>query len=137
MAKIELTIDEIVDLYTRYFEAEKIPVRNLVAVDSKTVRGEIKVPSLSLDFPVTLAFDSYMKPNILFKIVSRSSLVNKLLPIVSRFVERYQNNIVALKMPYIIIDTETAMKKIAELIQVLDVQHDGEKFIVEIGVRNV
>ncbi|MGC9513209.1 MAG: hypothetical protein ACP5D8_06195 [Fidelibacterota bacterium] len=137
MAKIELTIDEIVDLYTRYFEAEKIPVRNLVAVDSKTVRGEIKVPSLSLDFPVTLTFDSYMKPNILFKIVSRSSLVNKLLPIVSRFVERYQNNIVALKMPYIIIDTETAMKKIAELIQVLDVQHDGEKFIVEIGVRNV
>jgi hypothetical protein len=126
-----------VDLYTRYFEAEKIPVRNLVAVDSKTVRGEIKVPSLSLDFPVTLTFDSYMKPNILFKIVSRSSLVNKLLPIVSRFVERYQNNIVALKMPYIIIDTETAMKKIAELIQVLDVQHDGEKFIVEIGVRNV
>lgn len=136
MAKIELTIDEIVDLYTRYFEAEKIPVRNLVAVDSKTVRGEIKIPSLSLDFPVTLTFDSYMKPNILFKIVSRSSLVNKLLPIVNRFVERYQNNIVTLKMPYIIIDSETAMKKIAELIQILDIQHDGEKFLVEIGVRN-
>ncbi|MDK2976961.1 MAG: hypothetical protein PWP06_1436 [Candidatus Marinimicrobia bacterium] len=136
MAKIELNIDEIVDLYTRYFEAEKIPVRNLVAVDSKTVRGEIKIPSLSLDFPVTLTFDSYMKPNILFKIVSRSSLVNKLLPIVNRFVERYQNNIVTLKMPYIIIDSETAMKKIAELIQILDIQHDGEKFLVEIGVRN-
>jgi hypothetical protein len=77
-----------------------------------------------------------MKPNILFKIVSRSSLVNKLLPIVNRFVERYQNNIVTLKMPYIIIDSETAMKKIAELIQILDIQHDGEKFLVEIGVRN-
>ncbi|HAE87204.1 TPA: hypothetical protein DCG86_04185 [Candidatus Marinimicrobia bacterium] len=137
MAKIELTIDEFVDLYTRYFEAAKNPVRNLVAVDSKTVRGEINVPSLSLDFPVTLTFDSYMKPNILFKIVSKSSLVKKLLPIVSRFVERYQNNIVTLKMPYIIIDTETAMKKIAELIQVLDVQHDGEKFLIEIGVRNI
>ncbi len=137
MAKIELTIDEIVDLYTRYFEAEKIPVRNLVAVDSKTARGEIKIPSLSLDFPVTLTFDSYMKPNILFKIVSRSALVNKLLPIASRFVERYQNNMVTFKMPYIIIDTEIAMIKIAELIQILDVQHDGEKFLVEIGVKNV
>jgi hypothetical protein len=28
------------------------------------------------------------------------------------------------------------MKKIAELIQILDIQHDGEKFLVEIGVRN-
>ncbi|RKY51041.1 MAG: hypothetical protein DRP86_02600 [Candidatus Neomarinimicrobiota bacterium] len=137
MAKIELTIDEIVDLYTHYFEAEKIPVRNLMAVDSKTVRGEIKAPSLSLDFPVTLTFDSYMKPNILFKIVSKNALVNRLLPVVNRFMERYQNNIVTLKMPYIIIDTETAMKKYAELIQILDVHHNGEKFLVEIGVKSV
>ncbi len=136
MAKIEMTIDELVELYTRYFEAGRIPVRNIVAVDSKSARGEVKIPSLSLDFPVTLTFDSYMKPNILFKIVSRSALVNKLLPIVSRFVERYQNKIVSLKMPYVIVDTEIALQKYSELIQILDVQHNGKKFLLDIGIRN-
>lgn len=137
MAKVEATIDEILELYTRYFEAEKIPVRNLAAVDEKTARGEVKIPSLSLDIPVTVTFDSFMKPNVLFKLVSRSVLVNKLFPIVSRFLERYQTNIITLKMPYLIVDTEAAMKKVGQMIRILDVQHDGEKFLIDIGVRHV
>ncbi len=136
MARIEVTLDEILELYTRYFETEKIPVRNLSAVDEKTARGEIKISSLGLEIPVTVTFDSFMKPNVLFKLVSRSTLVNKFFPIVSRFLERYQNEIITLKMPYLIVDMEAAMKKTARLIQILDIQHDGEKFKVDIGVRH-
>jgi|GEM_PF-2361167 len=137
MAKIEVTIDEILDLYTRYFEAENIPVRNIVSVDEKTARGEIKIPSLSIDIPVTITFDSYLKPNVIFKVLSKNTLLNKLIPIASHFFQKFSNNILTVKMPYLIFDTETAMEKYSQAVQILDVQHDGEKFILDIGVRNL
>jgi len=137
MAKIEVTIDEILDLYTRYFEAENIPVRNIVSVDGKTAKGEIKIPSLSIDIPITITFDSYLKPNVIFKVLSKNTLMNKLLPVAGHFIKKYSNNILTVKMPYLILDTESVMEKYSQAVQVLDVQNDGEKFILDIGIRNL
>ncbi len=137
MAKIEVTIDEILDLYTRYFEAENIPVRNIVSVDEKTAKGEIKIPSLSIDIPVTLTFDSFLKPNVIFKVLSKSNILNKILPVSGHFIKKYSNNILTIKMPYLILDTEAMIEKYSQAVQVLDVQHDGEKFIMDIGIKNL
>jgi hypothetical protein len=137
MAKIEVTIDEILDLYTRYFEAENIPVRNIVSVDEKTAKGEIKIPSLSIDIPVTLTFDSFLKPNVIFKVLSKSNILNKILPVSDHFIKKYSNNILTIKMPYLILDTEAMIEKYSHAVQILDVQHDGEKFIMDIGIKNL
>ena len=137
MAKIEITIDEIIELYTHYFEAEKLPIRNIVAIDSKTARGNVTIPSLSMNFQVTLTYDSYMKPNVLFKVLSKNPLIKKIMPFINRRIEQYQNNVVSFKMPYIIVDTESALKKYADYLQLLDIDHDGDKFILDVGVKNL
>lgn len=136
MAKIEISLNELVNIYNHRFE-DTLPIKNLEVVSERAVRGVLHLPDKSpiKTVPLELSFIAYQKPLIKMEVTIKSKFIDLIVNLFGKhFIPQYDDAI-DIEYPHVFINVKEVLKDVTPMAELVDISVKREHLEVELSIK--
>ncbi len=136
MAKIEISLKELVNFYNHRFE-DTLPFKNLEVVSERSVRGVLRLPEKSplKIIPLELSYISYHKPLVKMEVSLKSKFIDIAVNLIGKYFIPKLGDAIDIDYPHIFINVKEILKDVAPMAELVDIVVTREQLEADIIIK--